>query len=249
MNLPKYYQDRLEAGRFPNAVLLTGEKREEFSKELAVAYLCGSLHPPCHGCSHCRKVEAGIHPDLIRADTADAVKVDPIRALRTDAYIRPNEAARKVYLLAAAEQMNANAQNAMLKLLEEGPEYACFFFLASNPERLLPTLRSRCETIRCEGELEETMEQEAQRSEFVTLLLQEGGEKMPLLTFCVSLEKKSRDELSLFLDRSIEQLAAHVRQNPVGLTPKLEALRTVRAACEVNIGAGHLSGLLMASLL
>lgn len=249
MNLPKHWQDRMEAGRFPNAVLLMGEKRDEVSMELAAAYLCEGQHPPCHACSHCRKVEAGIHPDLIRADTADAVKVDPIRALRTDAYIRPNEGARKVYLLSAADLMNASAQNALLKLLEEGPEYACFFFLASNPERLLPTLRSRCETLRCENDEEEPMEQIAQRNEFVPLLLQERQEKMPLLSLCVSLEKKSREELALFLDQSIEQLAAHLGQNPAGLFPKLEALRTVRAACEVNIGTGHLSGLLMASLL
>lgn len=248
MKLPEHWVTRIQAGRFPNAVLLTGDGRLETATELAAAYLCEGVSAPCHVCSHCRKVEAGIHPDLLRADTADAVKVDPIRALRTDAYIRPNEGRRKVYLLAAADTMNASSQNALLKLLEEGPEYACFFFLAANPERLLPTLRSRCETLRCEG-AEEPMVEEAELREFLSLLLSKQEEKMPLLSFCVSLEKKSREELALFLDHSIALLAASLEHDPAGCFPKLDALKKVRAACEVNIGTGHLSGLLMASLL
>lgn len=248
MTLPEHCQTRIQAGRFPNAVLLTGDGRAEVATELAAAYLCEGSIPPCHACSHCRKVEGGIHPDLMRAETAEDVKVDPIRALRTDAYIRPNEARRKVYLLAAADSMNPSAQNALLKLLEEGPEYACFFFLAANPERLLPTLRSRCETLRCEGTGEEVVE-EAELREFLGLLLSKREERLPLLSFCVSLEKKSREELALFLDRSIALLAASLEQEGAGLFPKLDALKKVRAACEVNIGTGHLSGLLMASLL
>lgn len=72
---------------------------------------------------------------------------------------------------------------------------------------------------------------------------------MPLLSFCVSLEKKSREEWALFLDRSIGLLAAQLQNDPAGLFPMLDALKKVRAACEINIGSGHLSGLLMASLL
>ena len=73
--------------------------------------------------------------------------MDQVRALRTDAYVRPNEAERKVYLLERADRMNASAQNAMLKLLEDGPAYAVFFLLAENGSALLPTVRSRCETL------------------------------------------------------------------------------------------------------
>ena len=68
-----------------------------------------------------------------------------VRALRADAYIRPNEAERKVYILENAQTMNASAQNAMLKLLEEGPAYAAFLLLTDNAAALLPTVRSRCE--------------------------------------------------------------------------------------------------------
>ena len=73
------------------------------------------------------------------------ITVDQIRDLRADAYIRPNEGRRKVYILENAGDMRAEAQNAMLKLLEEGPEYAAFMLLSENPGAVLETIRSRCE--------------------------------------------------------------------------------------------------------
>lgn len=73
--------------------------------------------------------------------------MDQVRALRSDAYIRPNEGERKVYILEGADRMNASAQNAMLKLLEEGPAYAAFLLLSENAGGILETVRSRCETL------------------------------------------------------------------------------------------------------
>ena len=70
-----------------------------------------------------------------------------MRQLRADAYIRPNEADRKIYILENAQTMNPSAQNAMLKLLEEGPAYAAFLLLTDNAAALLPTVRSRCELL------------------------------------------------------------------------------------------------------
>ena len=75
------------------------------------------------------------------------ITVDQVRQLRADAYIRPNEGERKVYLLEGADRMNASAQNAMLKLLEEGPAYAAFLLLAENGGGVLQTVRSRCEEL------------------------------------------------------------------------------------------------------
>lgn len=116
---------------------------------LAAALVCSSCEiRPCTRCSGCRKALSGIHPDVIHtgADGTD-ITVAQIRALRSDAYIRPNEAERKVYILENAHTMNASAQNALLKLLEEGPAYAAFLLLAENESMLLPTIRSRCEAL------------------------------------------------------------------------------------------------------
>ena len=126
-----------------------GSGRHTLAAQMAAALVC-SAQPqlrPCGRCSHCRKAAGGIHPDItvIAGSGGKPITVDQVRALRTDAYVRPNEAERKVYLLERADRMNASAQNAMLKLLEEGPAYAAFLLLTDNAAALLPTVRSRCE--------------------------------------------------------------------------------------------------------
>ncbi len=142
-------------GRLSHAYILSGPRgsgRHTLARLLSAAMVCSAPMElrPCGKCSHCKKVYAGIHPD-VRTETGPApgkpIGVDQIRALRADAHIRPNEGERKVYLLENAEEMNASAQNAMLKLLEEGPAYAAFLLLAENPGGLLQTVRSRCEEL------------------------------------------------------------------------------------------------------
>lgn len=126
-----------------------GSGKRTLAGLLAAAMVCSdNKQQPCGHCSGCKKAFAGIHPDIsaIGADGKD-ITVAQVRALRSDAYIKPNEAGRKVYLLHRAQSMNQSAQNAMLKLLEEGPSYAAFFLLAENAAALLPTVRSRCEVL------------------------------------------------------------------------------------------------------
>lgn len=111
---------------------------------------------PCGDCRHCRKVFSGIHPDVVNiAPAVDdkgrkrrEILVDQVRFISADAQVMPNEAATKVYVIHDADLMNAAAQNALLKLLEEPPSSAAFVLCASNPALLLPTVRSRCVLIR-----------------------------------------------------------------------------------------------------
>ncbi|MTQ97667.1 DNA polymerase III subunit delta [Pseudoflavonifractor sp. BIOML-A6] len=128
-----------------------GSGRRTLARVLAAALVCDGAEPearPCLACSGCRKVLAGIHPDVNYTGTDGRdITVAQVRALRSDAYIRPNEAARKVYVVINAQTMNPSAQNAMLKLLEEGPAYAAFLLLTDNAAALLQTVRSRCETL------------------------------------------------------------------------------------------------------
>lgn len=143
------------AAHLPHAVILGGPKgsgRHTLAMLLAQAMVCD--HPeaaPCGQCLNCKRVAEGIHPDVIpierflsKDELEKDLKVDAIRALRSDAYIRPNQAQRKVYLIARADTMNGSAQNALLKVLEDGPDYAAFLLLAENPMVLLETIRSRC---------------------------------------------------------------------------------------------------------
>ena len=143
-----------------------------------------------------------------------------VRQLRADAYIRPNEADRKIYILENAQTMNPSAQNAMLKLLEEGPAYAAFLLLTDNAAALLPTVRSRCELLPLspvtEAEAEEWLagrfpdrspeerRQAARRCEgllgrAVSLLEGQAGGEDKVLSAALELVRRlaARDELAL----------------------------------------------------
>lgn len=129
-----------------------GSGRHTLGGLLAQAMVCTAPEHqrPCGHCPQCRKAQGGIHPDIAwiaGAGEGKPINVDQVRALRSDAYIRPNEGERKVYILEGADRMNASAQNAMLKLLEEGPAYAAFLLLSENAGGILETVRSRCETL------------------------------------------------------------------------------------------------------
>ena len=144
---------RLQAGRgLSHAYILAGPAlcgKKALAALLARAMVCsGGDEPPCGRCSDCRKAAGGVHPDIIRlGGEGKGVPVSQIRELKADAYVRPNEAPRKVYILENAQELNESAQNALLKLLEEGPAYACFLFLTDNAGAILPTVRSRCELL------------------------------------------------------------------------------------------------------
>lgn len=123
-----------------------GSGKHTLAQLLAAAALCTGSQKPCCQCSHCRKVLSGTHPDLITVDDPEKknIPVELIRTARADIYIQPNEAERKVYLIPRAHDMLPPSQNALLKILEEPPAYGVFILLADNPEKMLPTIRSRC---------------------------------------------------------------------------------------------------------
>lgn len=117
---------------------------------------------PCGVCTSCILAKAGNHPDIsIIAPEKDKknILVDRIREILKDAAKKPYEASKKVYIVAYGDEMNEQAQNAFLKLLEEPPEYAVFVILAENIAALLPTVRSRCEIIKFPPVSEEKIKQ------------------------------------------------------------------------------------------
>ena len=154
--------------------------RETEVTALAAAMLCTAPgERPCGQCRDCRKVFRGVHPDVICVDPASGskrpvFKVDQIRDVSADAYVMPSEAQRKVYVLRQADTMNPAAQNALLKLLEEPPRSASFILAAERVESLLPTVRSRCEIIRCNSEAEALPETAVQEAETYLALFARG---------------------------------------------------------------------------
>ena len=123
-----------------------GSGRHTLARLLAAALMCENGEKPCLQCEGCRKVMNGVHPDFITVDDPEkkTVPVDLIRKARADIYVQPNEGRHKIYLFPRAQDMGLPGQNALLKVLEEPPKYGVFMLLTDNPEKLLPTVRSRC---------------------------------------------------------------------------------------------------------
>ena len=139
----------ISRGRISHFYLISGPEgsgKRTLAKLLGAAILCRGQQKPCGTCPACRKVLGSGHPDFITVDDPEkkTVSVELIREARSDIYIRPNEADHKIYLFPRAQDMGIPGQNALLKVLEEPPSYGVFILLTDNPQKLLPTVRSRC---------------------------------------------------------------------------------------------------------
>lgn len=137
------------AQRFPQAVLLTGAAPDALASAaqvLAAGLLCQSAaHKPCGTCPACHKVEAGTYADLTVIEEGESeLKVDLARKIKADTILVPTEGARRVTVIHHADKLNASAQNALLKEIEEPPMHAFFILTADKPDALLQTVRSRC---------------------------------------------------------------------------------------------------------
>ena len=157
-------------GRMSHFYLLSGPRgsgKHTLANLIAAAMLCRESDAPCGICRSCRKVLSGSHPDYITIDdpSKKTVPVDLIREARADLFVRPNEGEKKIYLFPRAQDMGIPGQNALLKVLEEPPGYGVFLLLTDNPEKLLPTVRSRCVELKLRA-LPEALLRKTLRAEF-----------------------------------------------------------------------------------
>ena len=143
----------VKTARFPHAFLICGEDgvgKKTFARIMAQSILCESETAPCGVCDCCKKIEFGNHPDveeITEYKKEASFKVDYVREIKSRAYLSPNESKKRVFLIANAEAMTVQAQNALLKVLEEPPETAVFILTTQNREKLLQTVLSRVVTI------------------------------------------------------------------------------------------------------
>lgn len=236
-----------------------GSGKRALAETLAAAYVCtGAGEKPCGRCENCRKAARGSHPDIVVAGEDAALSVDEVRALRRDAYIRPNEALRKVYLIPRAGEIEARWQSALLKLLEDGPPYAAFLLLAEDAGTILPTVRSRCTLLRtrCEAAPAPDRENARRLAEEFLEALHTGGE-LGRMEFFLRLEKEP-GELDGFLEEAAALLsgelvgrgrsAAGTGTGPdgAGLLRIVAALRDTAAARSFHVSPGHSAGYLAA---
>lgn len=237
-----------------HAYIITGgsvQSRKAYAQRLAAAYLCESAPQPCGVCRHCVKVEKNIHPDVswvLPAEGKREILVGQARDVRSDAYVRPNEGERKVYLIDPADSMNPAAQNALLKVLEDGPPYTAFLLLAGQPGRLLETIRSRCETVALPPEERKAdPELERRAKELANVLL--TGSEWELARACTKLENekwKSGDLLDLLT--AAEPVVARELTRNRRAASVLRVLKSCRDNEVYNVGTGHILGWLCGEL-
>lgn len=157
----RFFAKALKKGALPQVLLFTGPQsigKATAARMTAAALLCERPAPfACGFCGPCRKTARSLHPDFreVGLETNEAtgkprtqIVLDQVRSRILEALaLPPYEGKRLVFLLDPADALNENAQNALLKALEEPPAYAQFFLVASNPGSLLPTVRSRCHEV------------------------------------------------------------------------------------------------------
>lgn len=260
-------RDAAARGTLSHALLFTGSgDRLTLARYAAAALECEAEGArPCGVCRACRKVAEDIHPDVItvRDDQHKSIAVEVVRQVRSDAYIRPNEGRRKVYLFPDCALLTEQDQNVLLKLVEEGPPYASFLFCAENPSVVLQTLRSRCVELKLRP-LEGGGAAPSENGLELCRLLADR-DRHGIAELAVRLEKKrtDRDSLAAMLEQArallAEALLAQYGRPSAGGDPRLAArlgerltkrqlmqtiklLQTYRETCAYNVGVGHVLG-------
>lgn len=257
-------------GRLSHAVILTGEgDKIQAARYIAAAHLCrADSGRPCLRCNACRKVLDRIHPDVMEVQDSERkeLPVETIRALRQDAYIRPNEGRRKVYLFTDCAQLNERDQNVLLKIVEEGPPYAAFVFCADAVHSLLPTIRSRCVELRMDAPQLDAEEDEA-AAELCRVISRRDG--LMLTSHLTELEnRRLKREQMLSMMEGAWQISADALLSRCGrlgtcgeaadmlrctfdrrqLQALTDLFRRYCGECQYNVGVGHVLGALGAEL-
>ncbi len=251
------------AKNLSHAYIISAPPEEGFEKatELAAAMLCegDALSRPCGVCRHCRKSIRGIHPDVTvitrplddKGRPKKEIPVDHIRdGMISTALIMPNEADRKVYIVRDAGAMNSNAQNALLKLLEEPPWFDAFILVTDNAQLLLETVRSRCVSITLKGGDETADPAFREKAEKYLAILAKKDE-LALLSFAKENEEMSVAENTEFIKAALGLLTDMLcgRLPSLGIERKelmrlVALMRRAQEYLRFNVSTKQLFGLL-----
>ena len=147
----QYIQNAVQQDKVSHAYILNGERGS--GKKLLANLFAMTLEcekggaQPCYECRTCRQIENDNCPDVIKVghEKPNTISVDDVRTMiNNDIMIKPYNAKYKIYIIPDADLLSIQAQNALLKTIEEPPEYAVIFLLTENADSLLATIRSRC---------------------------------------------------------------------------------------------------------
>ena len=261
-------------GALSHALLFTGPgDRLAAARFAASAFQCvgPERDRPCGVCPACRKVREDIHPDVsaVRDEEHKFIAVDVVREVRRDAYIRPNEGERKVYLFPDCALLTEQDQNVLLKLVEEGPPYAAFLFCAENPAAVHQTLRSRCVELKLQPSAPPPSEEDGDGEALCRCLLKRKRGSAAELAVRLEKKKLTREALAALLERSEALLSQALvllyggsaeagdrrlaedigkRLTKTQIVRTIELMKKYRRECGYNVGPGHVLGALAAEL-
>lgn len=193
-NLKNEIVSAVKNKRLPHAVIISSgdyQSRLDFARYLSAASLCDSDSSPCGECKNCKKVFSEIHPDVQFFEREKDKKEFSVKIVRDfikpEAFVKPNEADGRVFIIKDAETMNASAQNAFLKILEEPPKGVRFIICCDNALSLLETIRSRATvySLNYENTFSESDEKSRSLAVELALLLINSNEYEFLSKSCV----------------------------------------------------------------
>lgn len=150
-HIKEHLQNAISQKKIAHAYIIQGERfsgKEFITKVFAAALQCEKQGTePCGECRSCKQVQSGNQPDIIyvRHEKPNSIGVEDVRSqVNGDIAIMPYSSPYKIYIINEGEMLTDQAQNALLKTLEEPPAYAVLIILTTNLEALLPTILSRC---------------------------------------------------------------------------------------------------------
>ena len=266
-NTAQRLREAAARGMLSHALIFSGPgERTAAARYAAAAMECtAGGERPCLACPDCRKVIRDIHPDVVfvRDEEHAEISVDVVRRARADAFIRPNEGARKIYIFEDCSLLTEKDQNVLLKTVEEGPAYAAFFFCTENAAALLQTIRSRCVEVKTAPVQQGEGAGLPQAIELARVIA--AGSAARRAAFFVSLEREKikRDALGALFEqtrllfsaallslygeapaeneREIAALISKSLTKPQ-ILGTIDLLRTYRSHCTYNVGTGAALG-------
>ena len=163
-HIKEHFQKAITEKKVSHAYIIQGERfsgKEFIAKIFARALLCENGNgDTCEECHSCKQAMNHNQPDIIYVshEKPNTISVDDIRTqLNNDIVIKPYSSKRKIYIVDEAEKMNVQAQNALLKTIEEPPAYAVILLLTTNADTFLPTILSRCVTLNVKAVADEVI--------------------------------------------------------------------------------------------
>lgn len=147
----KLFDEIIKENKISNAYMFIGKEsigKLLFAKEFAKAILCTNENKPCNICKSCIEFDTSNNPDFnIIEPEGNTIKINQIRELVKKVYEKPVVSNKKVYIINDSNLMTKEAQNSLLKTLEEPPEYITIILVATDENLFLPTIKSRCNKI------------------------------------------------------------------------------------------------------